>query len=78
MKEENAVRDKSYAFARRCVKLYKYLCEEKKEIFFQNSCSVAEQASVQILRKVNMGRRKWISQVSCQSHKKKQEKPSFC
>lgn len=31
MKEENAVRDKSYAFARRCVKLYKYLCEEKKE-----------------------------------------------
>lgn len=31
MKSENAVRDKSYAFARRCVKLYKYLCEEKKE-----------------------------------------------
>lgn len=31
MKEENAVRDKSYAFARRCVKLYKYLCNEKKE-----------------------------------------------
>lgn len=31
MKEGNAVRDKSYAFARRCVKLYKYLCEEKKE-----------------------------------------------
>lgn len=31
MKEENVVRDKSYMFARRCVKLYKYLCEEKKE-----------------------------------------------
>ena len=31
MKQENAVRDKSYAFARRCVRLYKYLCEEKKE-----------------------------------------------
>ena len=31
MKQENAVRDKSYALARRCVKLYKYLCEEKKE-----------------------------------------------
>lgn len=31
MKSENTVRDKSYAFARRCVKLYKYLCEEKKE-----------------------------------------------
>jgi len=31
MKHENAVRDKSYAFARRCVRLYKYLCEEKRE-----------------------------------------------
>lgn len=31
MKEDNIVRDKSYAFARRCVRLYKYLCEEKKE-----------------------------------------------
>lgn len=31
MKQENVVRDKSYAFARRCVRLYKYLCEEKKE-----------------------------------------------
>lgn len=31
MKESNAVRDKSYEFARRCVRLYKYLCEEKKE-----------------------------------------------
>ncbi|MDE6309636.1 MAG: four helix bundle protein [Muribaculaceae bacterium] len=31
MKRENVVRDKSYAFARRCVRLYKYLCDEKKE-----------------------------------------------
>ena len=31
MKQENAIRDKSYAFARRCVRLYKYLCAEKKE-----------------------------------------------
>ena len=31
MKSENAIRDKSYAFASRFVKLYKYLCEEKKE-----------------------------------------------
>lgn len=31
MKQENVVRDKSCAFARQCVKLYKYLCEEKKE-----------------------------------------------
>ena len=31
MKEENIVREKSYAFALRIVKAYKYLAEEKKE-----------------------------------------------
>ncbi len=29
--KENIIRDKSYAFAIRIVKMYKYLCEEKKE-----------------------------------------------
>ena len=29
--KDNLIRDKSYAFAIRIVKLYKYLCEEKKE-----------------------------------------------
>ena len=28
-KDDNIVVAKSYAFALRCVKLYKYLCEEK-------------------------------------------------
>ncbi|MBD5238629.1 MAG: four helix bundle protein [Bacteroidales bacterium] len=31
MEKENIVKHKSYAFPRRCVRLYKYLCEEKKE-----------------------------------------------
>jgi len=31
MKSGNVVREKSYAFALRIVKLYRYLCEEKKE-----------------------------------------------
>ncbi len=31
MKEENVLQTKSYAFAVRIVKLYKYLCEEKRE-----------------------------------------------
>ncbi|MFC2101753.1 four helix bundle protein [Bacteroidota bacterium] len=31
MKKDNAIKDKSYAFAIRVVRLYKYLCEEKKE-----------------------------------------------
>jgi len=31
MKTENVIQEKSYAFALRIVKLYKYLCDEKKE-----------------------------------------------
>ncbi|NQV03838.1 MAG: four helix bundle protein [Bacteroidia bacterium] len=31
MKKDNVVKEKSYAFAIRIVRLYKYLCEEKKE-----------------------------------------------
>jgi four helix bundle protein len=31
MKKDNVVQSKSYAFAIRIVKVYKYLCEEKKE-----------------------------------------------
>lgn len=31
MKSENPIQTKSYAFALRVVKLYRYLCEEKKE-----------------------------------------------
>ena len=31
MKEENVIVSKSYAFAVRSVKLYKYLCDEKHD-----------------------------------------------
>ena len=31
MKQNNIIQEKSFAFAVRIVKLYKYLCEEKKE-----------------------------------------------
>ena len=31
MKHENVIKNKSLAFAKRIVKLYKYLCDEKKE-----------------------------------------------
>lgn len=31
MKEDNPIQTKSYAFALRIVKLYRYLCDEKKE-----------------------------------------------
>ena len=35
--KENVVKDKSFAFAIRIVKLYKYLVEEKRESVFQNN-----------------------------------------
>jgi len=31
MKQDNVIREKSFAFAVRIINLYKYLCEEKKE-----------------------------------------------
>ena len=31
MKKDNLIQDKSYAFALRIIKLYRYLCDEKKE-----------------------------------------------
>ena len=33
MKTDNVVQEKSYAFAVRIVKVYQYLCAEKKEFF---------------------------------------------
>lgn len=44
MKQENVIVDKSKAFALRIVNLYKYLNENKRNIFYQNSCSEAAQA----------------------------------
>ncbi len=34
MKEENIIKDKSFAFAMRIVKLYNYLTKEKKELMY--------------------------------------------
>jgi hypothetical protein len=36
MKSENVIQEKSYAFAVRIVKLYKYLVDEKKEYVLSN------------------------------------------
>ena len=35
-KEDNIIAAKSYAFAIRCVNLYKYLCEEKHDYYIGN------------------------------------------
>jgi four helix bundle protein len=31
MKKDNVLRDKSYAFALRTIRMYQYLCDDKKE-----------------------------------------------
>ena len=35
-KEDNIIAVKSYKFALRCVKLYKYLCKEKHDLLIMN------------------------------------------
>ena len=35
--KKNIVQEKSYAFALRIVKLYRWLCEEKRSMFCQNN-----------------------------------------
>jgi hypothetical protein len=40
MKTDNVIQLKSYAFALRCIKLYRYLCESKKE-FVLSKLSIA-------------------------------------
>lgn len=50
MKEENIVREKSFAFAIRIVKLCKYLCEEKKEYVLSKQilrCGTSIEANVE-------------------------------
>ena len=38
MVTDNITQDKSYSFAIRVVKAYKYLTNEKKNLFCQNNC----------------------------------------
>ena len=39
--KENILKDKSYKFALRIVKLYKHLTEEKKSLFYRNKFCVS-------------------------------------
>jgi hypothetical protein len=35
---DNIIQEKSYAFALRIVRLYKWLCEEQREFVLSNKC----------------------------------------
>ena len=51
MKTDNIIAEKSKSFALRIIKLYKHLCDEKKNMYCQNKFFEAEQALAQILKK---------------------------
>lgn len=77
MKSENTVRDKSHAFARRCVKLYKYLCEEKKEYILSKQLLRSGTRIGANMQKVSMVRLRLILQVKSRLPKRKRESRSF-
>lgn len=43
--KKSILKDKSKAFALRVIRLYKYLCEERKEYIYLSSCCVVVQVS---------------------------------
>lgn len=45
--KQSILKDKSKLFALRVIRLYKYLCEEKKNTFFQNNYLEVVQVSEQ-------------------------------
>ena len=41
--KDSAIKDKSYRFALRMVKAYKFLCDNKREMYYLNKCCEVEQ-----------------------------------
>lgn len=67
---DSAIRDKSKLFAIRIVKLYRYLCSEKKNISSQNNyCAVAQVLEPMLLkhRLLSVKKNSWLR---CISHLK--------
>ena len=54
MEREDSVQYKSLEFAKRIVKLYKYLSEKKRNLFFRSRYCDLGQALAQTLRKPNV------------------------
>lgn len=60
MKKDNVVRDKSDAFTLRIIRLYQYLCNQKKNTFYRNRFYVAAHPLAPILKKQSADNRKVI------------------
>ena len=50
-KEDNIIAAKSYAFAVRCVKLYKYLCNDKNDYIIEDNFCGVERVLVPISKR---------------------------
>ena len=66
MKKESILRDKSYAFALRMVKLYKYLCADKQEYFLSKQILRSGTSIGALIREAEYGQSKadFISKLS--------------
>lgn len=59
LKNDNVIVEKSENFAVRIVRLYQFLCDEKKSLFFQSNCFAVAQVLVQIFTKQLMAKANW-------------------
>ncbi len=80
--KESVLKDKSYQFALRVIKLYKYFIAEKKEYVLSKQILRSRAASAQILKRQIKHNQKQILFTNFQSLKKKRLKPiigcGFC
>jgi hypothetical protein len=75
--KDNIILEKSMNFSVRIVRLYKYLCDEKKNILCQNNFCVEAQVSEQIFTKLITHRQKKIFYQKCIYHLKKLPKQNI-
>jgi hypothetical protein len=72
--KESILREKSYQFALRIIKLYKFISAEKKEFVRQSKFYDREHLLVRISKKQIKHNQKWILFICSQSLKRKPEK----
>jgi four helix bundle protein len=71
----NPLKDKSFSFALRIVKLYRFLCEEKREFVLSKQILKSGTSIGANIREAQMRRVKLILSINFQLLKKKQMKP---
>jgi len=75
MKSKNAIKDKSFAFAVRVVRICQYLVEQKKSMCYQSNFCGVEQVLGPCCGRLNMLSQEVIFPTNWQSLKKKSMNP---